>query len=298
MGRFTLNLNGPFIELPEKLAAEEPTHVSRYWLTSSFIRQLAGQIDVKNPRVLDVGGLNGLLPDFGFGDRIEMDVQAIQKPNYVQASALNMPFKDGEFDFVVACDVFEHIAVKDRQQFLKELYRVAKHFVVLCAPFNNPGVSEAELWANDFYVSLSGQEHPWLIEHIENGLPVESEVENFLKKEQIDFVTTRHLSLENWRLILQLDLLRAVYGNNNILQSHAHLVYNQYLKSECSRDFTDNGYRTFYVMSKDGQLDIEPISEAKKLDRPISNASIEGLLNMITAFCLATKNIELTDTQG
>jgi SAM-dependent methyltransferase len=298
MGRFTLNLNGPFIKLPEKLAAEEPTHVSRYWLTGSFIDQLAQQFGLKNPKILDVGGLNGLLSDFGFKERIELDVQPIQKPNYVQGSALSMPFKDNSFDFVVACDVFEHIPTEDRQQFLKELYRVAKHSVILCAPFNTPGVPEAESWANNFYKSLSGQDHPWLIEHINNGLPREAEVEDFLSSERAHFVKARHLSLENWRLILRLDLLRAIFGNNNILQTHAHIVYNQYLKNECAKDFNENSYRTFYILSKNGRLGLLPVVRGRKAPPTPSKASVEGLLNMITAFCMSNKNHLLTDGQG
>ncbi|HWZ66045.1 MAG TPA: class I SAM-dependent methyltransferase [Patescibacteria group bacterium] len=288
MDRFTLNLNGPFIDLPQKLSMGEPTHISRYWITGSFVSQLANQLGIKNPKLLDVGGLNGLLADFGFSDYTELDTQSITKPNYVQANALDMPFEDGSFDFVVSCDVFEHIASKDRHQFLKELHRVAKHFVVICAPFDHPGVDESEKWANDFYKSLSGQDHPWLIEHIENKLPVEADVDQFLADQQIDFITTRHLSLANWRLILQLDLLRAVKGDNSVLQSHAPLIYNQYLQNECVKDFNPDGYRTFYISSKSNQLDLLPLKQDQVAPRSLSNASVDGLLEMITVFCLMT----------
>ncbi len=56
--------------------------------------------------------------------------------NYIKASALNIPFKDGKFNQVFAFDVIEHILKRTEGKFLSELIRVAKLWseIILTVP--------------------------------------------------------------------------------------------------------------------------------------------------------------------
>lgn len=82
-----------------------------------------------------------------------------------------MPFRDGEFDVVTCIDTLEHIAPADRAGFLSELVRVSKQIVVVGAPFYHEATARLEHHLNEAYRTVTGQEHPWLGEHVCYGLP-------------------------------------------------------------------------------------------------------------------------------
>lgn len=127
--------------------------------------------------VLEVGAnIHRNLERFAPGHRItyldrELPEAVSGDTVFIRADATAMPFGDGGFDVVVALDVFEHVPPWQREVFVRELARVARKGVLLAAPFDTPGVREVEQSANAFYRTLHGVEHPWLIEHLGNGLP-------------------------------------------------------------------------------------------------------------------------------
>src|SRR5262245_66139322 len=98
--------------------------------------------------MLDVGGGEGdRLPalDFFPDEQIVVaDVQALRRPRYVRASGLTLPFADGAFDVAFSCDTLEHVRPRDRDAFVRELFRVSRHYVVLLAPFHSAVTELAE----------------------------------------------------------------------------------------------------------------------------------------------------------
>ena len=46
--------------------------------------------------------------------------------NYVQASGVQLPFRDGAFDLVCSLDTLEHIPGEQRPAFLSEILRVSR----------------------------------------------------------------------------------------------------------------------------------------------------------------------------
>lgn len=52
------------------------------------------------------------------------DIKVLKNQTFLQADGENLPFKDKEFDYVICCQVLEH--VENPERFLAEQFRVAK----------------------------------------------------------------------------------------------------------------------------------------------------------------------------
>jgi len=52
------------------------------------------------------------------------DIKVLKNQTFMQADGENLPFKDKEFDYVICCQVLEH--VENPEKFLAEQFRVAK----------------------------------------------------------------------------------------------------------------------------------------------------------------------------
>jgi SAM-dependent methyltransferase len=99
------------------------------------IRNPKSRFEVNIPRtarVLEVGGGNNphpranvLVDKFPVNNEHRSgDLKVLRKQTFVQADGENLPFKDGEFDYVICCHVLEHVG--DPVKFLAEQFRVAK----------------------------------------------------------------------------------------------------------------------------------------------------------------------------
>lgn len=123
-------------------------------------------------RIVDVGGYKGKTQDSLSQDLVTVvDIVDSDDKNYIKASALSLPMKDASYNFVVSFDALEHIHKNDRKQFISECLRVANRGVIVCAPHLTVANEAAEDKLNNLYKSISGENHRWLREHIENGLP-------------------------------------------------------------------------------------------------------------------------------
>lgn len=245
MGRLTVDLSGQSVELPDELKAQEPTHVSRYWIISQILRSVGGP----KAKILDIGGKEGLLRDFGFKPTV-LDIEPSKEPDFVLGNALDMPFDDQSFDVSVSCDVLEHIEPADREKFISEMVRVSR-VAIICAPFDHPGVAEVETEINNYYKSLLKSGHRWLQEHIDKGLPSEEATALTIRKLGHNFQNTRHFSLDIWPKVLKAHLLHAAYGDRKDIAAMARSIYQEYYKQLCAYDFSQAGYRTFFIISKD-----------------------------------------------
>jgi ubiquinone/menaquinone biosynthesis C-methylase UbiE len=91
-------------------------------------------------RTLDVACGTGFLTRHLPGEVVGLDQSAAmleearrQAPNatYVHADALELPFREGEFHRVFTAHFYGHLAIEERQQFLREARRVATELVVV-----------------------------------------------------------------------------------------------------------------------------------------------------------------------
>lgn len=137
----------------------------------------------KNKKIIDIGG--------GWGDLergLRRDDIVVYEPNKdyverakkyvkvaIEGNGEYLEVRDEEFDIAISVHTFEHIAKKNRPQFLQEMTRVSQH-VVLIFPF--------EKWANklchdiiNYCGRINVQPSPFTVEHIEMGIPVSRDLE-------------------------------------------------------------------------------------------------------------------------
>lgn len=126
--------------------------------------------------VLDVGGYPGILHHFlskEFYDLSVLDVPPDDGtiPGYRQGSGLELPYNDTSFDIAVSLDTLEHIPNVDRDKFLRELMRVARHAIVLVNPIQSVEADLAEETLNEYIRWILDAQQEQLAEHREYGLP-------------------------------------------------------------------------------------------------------------------------------
>lgn len=155
--------------------------------------------------ILDVGGYASKLAWFLPTEArlTVLDLKAAPengKTNYVQANAKSIPFPDANFDLVISSDMLEHVAAEDRGQVVREIFRVSGRHVILAAPFSSIITEKAEEYVNEQFKKYTGQNHPFLQEHLENGLPELEEVEAYINASQYSYLKIGEGNIYNWYL--------------------------------------------------------------------------------------------------
>ncbi len=169
-------------------------------------------------RLLDVGGYPGTLADL-LDDHsiITLDQPHCQRPDYVCGAASAIPFSNESFDLILSSDTLEHLPASDRDQFLEELLRVSAHYIILGAPFHSEHVEFCEEKIGALYERCYARPHPWLSEHIANGLPYLDAVCNFFKERGCTCVAIPNGNLYLWFIMEALQLLMAGFPNASLL---------------------------------------------------------------------------------
>lgn len=265
MAMFTFNPSGQLSDLTEtifdldKYSDLDPTFVSRYLVQASILKAYKASNKIEKLRILDVGGAGSLIKEF-----IDVNLYIIDpKPNdnndknYTVGNALNMPFSDNEFDAVITCDVLEHIKKEDRGQFIKECCRVSKELVVIAAPFNLTGVRLAEISANNFYKKLTGENHVWLQEHLQDELPELYQTKKQLAELDMSNGHFSHTSLDYWQLLTRISFFMGLKTKEPILANDIKSINSFYLDKIMTKDFSVTGYRSFIVANKKDRVSIK-----------------------------------------
>lgn len=152
--------------------------------------------------ILDVGGYKGATHVFQPKDQVTvLDVFDIQEKDYIKGDATKMEFADGAYDYVVSFDVFEHIPRDKRERFVSECVRVARRGVIIAAPVGTPQNAQAEVFMNNVFRTLHGQDHQWLHEHIEYRLPEPGLSSKLLAKNGLHVFDVPSNYLPHWLLM-------------------------------------------------------------------------------------------------
>jgi GT2 family glycosyltransferase len=126
-------------------------------------------------KVLDVGGhteafwpgfpsLAGFLIPAAKVSVVDM-IPTAALQNYVQASGVQLPFRDGAFDLVCSLDTLEHIPDEQRPAFLSELLRVTRDGLYLAFPFDSPSNRWAEAIVIEYADAVLKHTIPPLLKH-------------------------------------------------------------------------------------------------------------------------------------
>ena len=203
-------------------------------------------------RVLDVGGRGNILKKFLPDDDVFYLDPLIDSDdnNFIEGDGCAIPLKDENFDWVTSADVFEHILPEKRNDFLRENVRVAKLGTILVAPFWSKEVEQAEINANENYKILTGgEDHIWLKEHIENGLPKEAVVEDFIKLKKIQFEKIENNRLFLWEILIGLSFIVSRNYSEKIKKEFENFNY-FYNSKVFPFDFSNPSYRKVYLIKK------------------------------------------------
>jgi len=221
-------------------------------------------------RILDVGGniealhysvLKKFLPN---DHVIVVDKTKNSYKGYIKTDALNLPFGQGEFDFVVSSDVLEHIHRDNRERFLEEQLRVAKQGVILAAPFFSKETVEAERVVAAFYKSLSNKNHRWLSEHKKFVLPQVSWFEFFLIKHGLHFEKFLHNYIPYWIHMICAHFYTEFNGSEIKRLSQINKFYNSFV---FPYDKEKPAYRHVYLISKEKLREEMGIFKIPKYDK-------------------------------
>lgn len=244
----------------------------RYAITESIIDK--NRIDDESFKILDVGGRGNMLRGFLEKDNVYYLDPLVETDddNYIEGDGCDIPLPDNSYDFVVSADVFEHIHEDNRDKFIKENLRVAKKGVILGAPFWSKEVAEAETSSNRRHKEITGLEHLWLKEHIENGLPEEKELKNFLEKKGLDFQKIGNNNMLFWEFFTRVSMLVSNNFHPEIKKKFADFNY-EYNTVIYPNDMSvKDAYRKIFFIKKDKNL--KDITFNKELPRMDATSSI------------------------
>lgn len=161
--------------------------------------------------ILDAGGYDGALGFFLSGVTIDLI-----DPATTGGSILEIPVVDEAYEAVVAVDVLEHIAPKDRKKAIAELARVAKTYIIL----NYPCRDSKE--AQELVLKLTN--NPLIEEHVKWELPDSDWVLIELEKLHFKGTVTVHTSIATWLgQYVSLNLVpdKAVELNRHLVENYA-----------------------------------------------------------------------------
>ncbi|HRV80044.1 MAG: methyltransferase domain-containing protein [Planctomycetes bacterium] len=219
----------------------------RYRLVADLIEQIPGSAQL---RILDVGGRTALLREFLPEHRVQLvDVESSDVTGLILGSGAALPFADQAFDVVCAFDTLEHVPVELRDAFVRECGRVARRFVFLAGPYEDPDVVRSEELLQAFLASKVGEPHRYLNEHRVLGLPDRQRVESLLREQGAEVHSIGHGRLDRWLLAMCLELY---VESDPLLRPLGKPFYAFYNQMIYPRDHGAKVYRHVVVAVLDG----------------------------------------------
>lgn len=248
-------------------------------------------------RILEVGAnehrnLENFLPL----DKITyLDIQLPEElqhdPSYILGDATNMDFPDDEYDVIVALDVFEHIPLEKRNQFIDELYRVSSQVCIITAPFHSQQSIDAESRVNSVYKSLFKRNFIWLEEHMDNGLPNENSLKEYLKFKNIRYTMIGHGRINIWERLMGIHFFAAKNPELAVYRQEIDKFYNSYI---FEHDYTEDSYRKIVILEKARNLNLS--FETSSEIPAVTLKTLEMMERTFYNLCLLTGDNEEKNT--
>ncbi len=201
--------------------------------------------------LFDVGaGPSGLTETF-LGPVFEItsaDVEQFDNPEIMEIKP-GQPFEmpDNSVDTVLSLEVLEHVPPEQRTLHINECLRVSRDVTIISCPVNTQAAAAAEKRINDIYQSMAGQDHPFLVEHIQNGLPDPDEIRGCIEQSGSLFLEMSNLHMADWEAFFLSDILLSTLPDGQEFIRTIHDVENNRYRC-CYKDGPH--YRRFFVVAK------------------------------------------------
>lgn len=242
--------------------------------------------------VLDVGGYPCLTPRFIPQDRVTvidiMFANGAEPGSYIRADGARLPFQSGAFDLVVSLDSLEHVVPARRIDYVSELLRVSRGYVLLLAPFAREDVVLAERLLAEFIRVVNQEEQPQLREHRENGLPELEEWLTFLREQQVACISFTSGFVYNWLPMMLLKHFVLSLPDSDALHRAIDRFYNVVLQRSDARS---PGYRQGIVASVNGHTPV--LEDMAELLAPNGEADHLEVIERLEHLGLVLKVAEL-----
>lgn len=176
--------------------------------------------------VLDVGGGPGIISKF-INNQItildinkkELEIAKKQGMDIINTDFNNNKLKDGSYDVVVSVSALEHITRDKRENYLKELKRIAKKRIIIFTPIGSLKYDKL-LYK---FKSIIGRKDPWTKEHIQNGLPQISDLKKTFPNSRIKLTQNAYV----WLTIMFLQTIPII---NKIFSGIAYILLKPFNK--------------------------------------------------------------------
>ena len=254
--------------------------------------------------ILDVGGFPCLTPQFTPGDSVVViDLVGAEPPHdarFVRADGSRLPFRDESFDLVVSLDSLEHVPIGRRTEYVTELLRAARSYVLLVAPANLEVNVLAERLLAEFVRVVNQEDQPQLREHREHGLPDFDEWEALGRDRGLSAVRFSSGYVYNWLSMMLLKHYVLSLPNSDELHRFIDRFYNVSLQRADARL---PGYRQGLLISKLGPTAVlgevaaalTPSGEADRLEVMERMQQLALLLKLVDLHVASRKEDRLRD---
>jgi len=204
----------------------------RYKLIQEVIEALGTQRPL---RILDVGGSPGIIRQFFPTDHVVViDLDVIGSDLCGSGAAL--PFEDAAFDAVATTDTLEHVSPPTRSDFLRELMRVAKTWLLIAAPFDSAQVVQAEEILQQLIVARYADGDRFIEEHRLHGLPDLPDTVSLVRSAGFDTVVLPNGYLHRWLLAISVFFLLQARFDDAELSARVNAYYNRSFYPEDNRE--------------------------------------------------------------
>lgn len=223
---------------------------SRHHIITQAVRALAGDTPLQ---LVDAGGRSGLIQTFMPEQDLtvvdirepetDSDKKLQEQQKYLIGSVLNMPLPDKSVDLALSLEMLEHMTAEERPRALREMLRVSRMGIIFSFPQDSVENDQAERLVNNYYKRLTGEEHPWLKEHIQNRpLPQPEQLEGAMRDLGVEFVRLSSSNTYLWTLMRY--YIFSTHGFHTDVEAMFEF-YNTHLAKVA--DAVGPSYRSIYV---------------------------------------------------
>lgn len=230
-----------------------PDGYSRFYVIVGILEHLYKKRS-KPIRILDIGGCSPFLGELLAKSALKTELTILDilpqpkdlKATYIQTDATKTDMPDGAFDVVVTTDTLEHVPPAAKDEFVRACVRLAKDLCIIAAPFDTPGVHDAETMVNNFNKKLFGVGQDWLEEHFTFKKPSLKATEAVIKKTGAAYIHFGTNNVYSWLFSAHLNLIEAKIGIDAKKSRAIKRHYNRLLAF--SPELTEPSYRHFFVV--------------------------------------------------